>query len=66
MNARKSANLAVFTAMFSRVRKIANFPLQTFNQSSIGHFVLGREAGSLFCRIAFWDCFGVVIAYFLG
>ena len=40
--------------------------VQTFNQSSIGHFVLGREAGSLLCRIAFWDCFGVVIAYFLG
>ena len=40
--------------------------VQTFNQSSIGHFVLGCEAGSLLCRIAFWDCFGVVIAYFLG
>ena len=39
---------------------------QRFNQSSFGHFVFEREAGSLLCRIALWDCFGVVIDSFIG
>lgn len=39
---------------------------QTINQRSIGHFVLERVAGSLLCQIALWDCFGVVIAFFIG
>lgn len=60
--------LQFFLRCVVRVRKIANFfhCVQTFKQSSIGHFVLEHEAGSLLCRIALWDCFGVVIAFFIG
>ena len=39
---------------------------QTIKQRSIGHFVLERVAGSLLCQIALWNCFGVVIAFFIG
>lgn len=56
MNARKSANLAVFTAMFSRVRKIANFPLRANLQPK-----LYRP----FCARA-WGGFSVVSNCFLG
>ena len=63
----KIANFTM-NAMFRARGKNRNFfhCKQTINQSSIGHFVLGREVGSLFCQIALWDCFGVVIAFFIG
>ena len=68
MNARKIANLAVFSAMFSAREKNLKFfhCVQIFNPSSIGHFVCEHEASSLLCRIALRDCFGVVIVSFIG
>ena len=34
-------------------------------EDCIGHFVAVRGTGSVFCRMALWDCFKDVIASFI-